>query len=230
MLTDVLAFLGGLALFLGLHVLTLSRLEPVFPRAFKLSRGLAALVLTSLGAAAFVTALPHWDTAFLYRHADGDWMRRGLLVVQGHLVADFVWMYVGKRRFGIQPRKDLVLHHALGLVAFSVALALHIGYALALITMITELLPLTTGVDALAKRISAPALTRAAARARLHVLTWMRIPLWIVLLALVLHALLRDTAPSDLVPALWVSAAGLVALLVLDAFWTRKCLQQVDFY
>ena len=220
---------GYVGFFLLLHVLALARVEPVFPRAFKLSRAAAALVLTALGIAALISAAPHWRTAFLYLHTDGDWMRQGLLVVYGHLLADFVWMGVGMRRFKIRPRKDLILHHLLGVVGFGVALWLKVGYAVALITMITELLPVTTGLDAWGKRIAAPGLTAAACRARLHVLAWLRLPLWLLLFAAVLHVLLRGD-PGDLTVAFGVAAAGLASLVALDSYWIHKCLQDVDFY
>jgi hypothetical protein len=229
MADTLLPLCGYVAFFTLLHVLTLARLEPVFPRAFKISRAAAALVLTVLGVAALLDALPHWRTAFLYRHEDGDWMRQGLLMVYGHLLADFLWMGVGWKRFKVKPRKDLILHHALGLVGFGVALALHVGYAIALMTMVTELLPVTTGLDAWGKRIASPGLTAAASRARLHVLSWLRIPLWMILLALVLHVLLRGD-PGALRGAFFVAAGGLVALVILDCYWIRKCLQDVDFY
>lgn len=225
-LLPLLLYLAG---FTALHALALSRVEPVFPRAFKLSRAAAALILTGLGLAALFDAAPHWRAAFLYRHAEGDWMRQGVLVVYGHLLADFLWMAVGKRRFGIQPRRDLILHHLLGLAGFGAALWLQVGYALALITMITELLPVTTGLDAWSKRIAAPGLTAAASRARLHVLAWLRLPLWLLLFALVTHAIARDH-PGALLPAFGVAAGGLAALVALDCYWIRKCLADVDFY
>jgi hypothetical protein len=229
MAATLLPLAGFTAFFVLLHVLALARVEPVFPRAFKLSRAAAALILTGLGVAALLDALPHWESAFLYRHEQGDWMRIGLLAVYGHLLADFLWMIVGKRRFGIAPRRDLILHHLLGVAGFGVALALEVGYALALITMITELLPVTTGLDAWSKRIAAPGLTVAASRARLHVLAWLRLPLWLLLFALVMHAVVR-AEPGALLPAFGVAAAGLAALVALDAYWIRKCLADVDFY
>lgn len=225
-LLPLAAYLTG---FLVLHALALTRLEPVFPRAFKLSRAAAALVLTVLGFAALIAAAPHWRVAFLYRHESGDWMRQGMLVVQGQLLADFVWMAVGWRRFRVAPRRDLILHHLLGLAGFGVALWMEVGYALALITMLTELLPVTTGIDAWSKRIAAPGLGVAAARARLHVLAFLRLPLWLLLLALVVHVLVRGE-PGGLRYAFVLAAAGLGCLVALDLYWFRKCREEADFY
>jgi len=217
------------ACFTALHVWTLRSVEPVYPRAFKLSRAAAAVVLTALGLAALVDGFPHWREAYIYHHEGGDWMRYGLLVVYGHLIADFIWMYVGARRHGIQPRKDLMIHHGLGIVGFGAALYLEIGYAIALVTMVTELLPLTTGLNAWGKRVAADGLVKAADRARLHVLAWLRMPLWLGLCGLSVWALARGDA-GDLAPAYAIAAVGLAGLIALDVYWMQKCRASVDFY
>jgi hypothetical protein len=221
--------LGFSALFVVIHVLAILRLEPVYARAFKLSRGCAALILTILGIAALVGGFEHWREAFLYRHSEGDWMRTGLLLVYGHLLADFIWMAVGKYKYGITPRKDLILHHGLGVVGFGAALALGIGYAFGLLTMITELLPLTTGVNAWGKRIAVSRVVEAADRARLHVLAWLRLPLWISLLVLVVLSLVEGAGEGMFLPYL-VAGSGLVGLISLDVYWMGKCREHVDFY
>ncbi|MDF1798359.1 MAG: hypothetical protein P1V81_04215 [Planctomycetota bacterium] len=229
-LTDTwLPLLAATAFFVLLHVLAIARLEPVYPRAFKLSRGAAALVLTALGIGALVGGSSHWQEAFLYRHQPGDWMRLGLLTVYGHLLADFLWMGWGKWRFGIRPRKDLILHHGLGIVGFGAALVLEVGYAIALLTMITELLPLTTGVNAWGKRVAAPRIVDVADRARLYVLAWLRLPLWLALFGLVVLALLSGHA-DRLQLAYYVAGSGLLCLVALDCYWIGKCRQSVDFY
>ncbi len=221
--------IGFTAFFVLLHLIALIRLEPVYPRAFKLSRGAAALILTGLGTAALIGGREHWREAFLYHQSADDWMRIGLLAVYGHLLADFFWMFLGHVRYGIKPRKDLIMHHGLGVIGFGAALVLEIGYAFALLTMITELLPLTTGINAWGKRIAIPAVVDVADRARLHVLAWLRLPLWIGLFFLVLLALF--SGPVDgMQPAYLVAGAGLVGLIGLDIYWIGKCKERVDFY
>lgn len=229
-LTDTwLPLLGFTVFFVALHLLALVRLEPVYPRAFKLSRGAAALILTSLGVAALIGGHAHWREAYLYHQPASDWMRVGLLVVYGHLLADFIWMAVGRVRYGIKPRKDLIIHHGLGVIGFGAALLLEIGYAFALLTMITELLPLTTGINAWGKRIALPRVVDAADRARLHVLAWLRLPLWLGLFGLVVLAIIGG--PEDSMrPAYLVAGAGLVGLIGLDIYWIGKCRERVDFY
>ncbi len=221
--------LGFTAIFVLLHVLAILRVEPTYTRAFKLSRGGAALILTVLGISALIGGFEHWREAFLYRHAEADWMRTGLLAVYGHLLADFVWIAVGKVRYGIEPRKDLIIHHGLGLVGFGAALVLHIGYAFALLTMITELMPLTTGINAWGKRIAVSRVADAADRARLHVLAWLRLPLWSSLFVLVVMSLIRG-AEGEMLVAYLVAGTGLLGLISLDVYWMGKCRERVDFY
>jgi hypothetical protein len=224
-----LPLFGFTAFFAALHLVALVRLEPVYPRAFKLSRGAAALILTSLGLAALIGGRAHWREAFLYHQAADDWMRLGLLVVYGHLLADFLWMAIGRYRYGIKPRKDLIIHHGLGVIGFGAALVLEIGYAFALLTMITELLPLTTGINAWGKRIALPVVVEVADRARLHVLAWLRLPLWLGLFGLVVLAIIGG--PTDgMRPAYLVAGAGLVGLIGLDIYWIGKCRERTDFY
>jgi hypothetical protein len=221
--------LGFTAIFVLLHVLAILRVEPTYTRAFKLSRGGAALILTLLGISALVGGFGHWREAFLYHHTEGDWMRIGLLAVYGHLLADFVWIVVGKVRYGIKPRKDLIIHHGLGLIGFGAALVLHIGYAFALLTMITELMPLTTGINAWGKRIAISRVADAADRARLHVLAWLRLPLWSTLFVLVMISLIRG-AEGGMLVAYLVAGTGLLGLISLDVYWIGKCRERVDFY
>ncbi len=221
--------IGFTAIFVLLHVLAILRVEPAYTRAFKLSRGGAAFILTLLGISALIGGFGHWREAFLYRHAEGDWMRIGLLAVYGHLIADFIWMAVGKYKYGIQPRIDLILHHGLGLVGFGAALVLGIGYAFGLLTMITEMMPLTTGINAWGKRIAVERVVDAADRARLHVLAWLRLPLWSSLFVLVVMSLIRG-AEGGLFIAYLVAGTGLLGLISLDLYWMGKARQRVDFY
>lgn len=229
MVGELITLVGFTAFFTLLHAIAIANVEPVYARAFKLSRGIAAAVLTTLGILALIDAMPHWRSAFLYVHEAGDWMRYGVFCIYGHLLSDFIWMAVGRVRFGIKPRADLVLHHVLGLVGFGAALYLHVGYALALITMITELMPVTTGINALGKRIAVPALVDGAEKARLHVLVWLRLPLWLTLLTLTATVLALGN-PGALLPAYLVAFGGLAGLVLLDVYWVGKCRQHVDFY
>ena len=219
--------IGFTALFVALHVVAVLKVEPVYSRAFKLSRAGAALILTLLGFAAFIDGFGHWREAFLYRHPDNDWMRIGLLLVYGHLIADFIWMAIGKYKYNITPRIDLIIHHGLGVIGFGAALMLGIGYAFGLLTMITELMPLSTGLGAWGKFIDSAKVIEASAKARLYVLAWLRLPLWISLLALVVSMLVKGSDAVMFI-AYMVSGTALLGLIWLDIFWMSKCLKPID--
>jgi hypothetical protein len=135
-------------------------------------------------------------------------------------------MVYGRLRFGIRPRADLIIHHALGLVAIGCALYLHVGYGLALVTMITELLPVTTGLHGLGARLTSNALMNVAERLRLHVLAWLRLPLWGMLLLLVIGVWSNGRA-ADLCLAFVVTTCVLLALLALDLCWIRHCQKRI---
>ena len=182
-------------------------------------------MLTLLGIAALADAYPHWDKAFLYRHPPGDWMRIGLLIVYGHLIADFLWMGWSRWRHAIRPRKDLIIHHGLGLLGYGYALAIDTGYAICLVTMITEVMPVTSGFGALGKTLGRPSMVEAAGRARLQVLTWLRMPVWLALFALVVRVILAGEVPEGLGPAFAVAFCGLLGLMGLDTYWIVKSRQ-----
>ena len=215
------------AAFTALHALA-PRIAPENPRAFALSRGVAAAVLTVLGFAALADALPMWRVAFLYRHEAGDWMRLGLQVVYAHLLSDFLWMAWSRWRHGIVPRKDLIIHHGLGVLAYGYALYIEVGYAIALIAMITELMPVTSGYGALGKALGRPGMVDAAARWRLKVLVGLRLPVWLALFALVNRAVFAGDVPDGLGPAFGVAYAGLIGLMTLDVYWIRKSRAALD--
>jgi len=181
-----------------------------------------------LGIAALIDGAEHWHSAFVYTHEKGDWMRLGLLAVYGHLIADLVWMAVGRLRLGVHTRVDLIIHHIVGLTAFGFALYLHVGYAIALLTMVAEVLPVSTGLTALGKRIDSPTLIDAGQRLCLHVLAWIRLPLWALLFFLAIDVL-RDGRAGDLYWVFMVVAFALIALITLDLCWIRQCRQRAAF-
>ncbi len=224
-LIEWISMIAATALFVAMHWGAQRWVSTDFGRAFALSRGVAAVVLAAVGIAALADGADRWRTAFIYRQAHDDWMRLGVLVVYGHLIADYAWMAVGRFALGAAQRKDLLVHHLLALVALGLALHLEVGYALALIAMITELLPVTSGLKALGKTIESEALTRAAERSHLQVLAWVRMPLWLALLALVLSVLLGDRG-GDLAWAFIVAGCGLVMLITLDSYWIWECRQK----
>lgn len=210
-------------LFTLTHVWVWRRVEPDLTCAFKLSRGLAALVLTGLGFAGLVAGRVHWQQGYLYRHEPGDWMEIAVAIVYGHFLSDLIWMAFTRLKFGAPQRVDLLLHHLIGMVAFGIALHLRAGYAIALLAMASELLPCCTALDALGKHRGSTRLEHFAKRARLGVLVFWRIPLWGFMLAM----LVRTVATGQVEPGLEfgsrVAMACLALLLALDVYWIRKC-------
>jgi hypothetical protein len=63
----------------------------------------------------------------------------------------------------------------------------------------------------------------------LHVLAWLRLPLWVLLCGLSTWTLVRGDA-GDLQAAYTIAAVGLVGLIALDLYWMKKCRENVDFY
>jgi hypothetical protein len=223
-----LFFAGSVTVFTASHWAIQKWVEPEYEDAFKLSRGCAAVLLTGLGIAALIDSAGHWRSAFVYPHEKGDWMRLGLLAVYGHLIADLLWMAIARLRLGIRARGDLIIHHTLGLIAFGFALYLHVGYAIALLTMVAEVLPVTTGLTALGKRINSPTLTDAAERLCLHVLAWLRLPTSGLLLVLTIDVF-RGGRAGDLYWVFVVVALALIALITLDLCWIRRCRRRAAF-
>lgn len=207
--------------FLAIHIAA-TLIAPQNPRAFAISRAAAAALLTVLGLFALVDALPMWETAFLYRHEPDDWMRIGLMAICAHMLSDFVWIGWSRWKHGIIPRKDLVIHHGLGLIAYGTALAIEIGYALALISMITEVMPVTSGYGAIGKVLERPAMVETAARWRLRVLIYLRIPIWLALFALVCRVFILGLVPDGLLPAFILAACALIGVMGLDYYWVVK--------
>lgn len=218
MLFTLPAFTAG---FLAIHIAA-TRIAPENPRAFAISRAAAAALLTVLGMFALVDALPMWETAFLYRHEPDDWMRLGLTAIFAHMLSDFVWIAWSRWRFGIVPRKDLVIHHGLGLIVYGTALAIEIGYAFALITMITEVMPVTSGYGAIGKVVGRPEMVESSARWRLRVLIFLRFPVWLALFALICRVLILGLVPDGLMPAFIIAFCALIAVMGLDRYWVGK--------
>ena len=213
------------ALFTAMHWCVPRWVDTDDSTALKLSRGIAAVLLTLLGSWTLLAARGHWQSAFVYHHRHEDWMRVAFLLVYGHFLADILWMAWSRWSRSAHVRRDLVVHHLLGLVAFTFGLVLQAGYALGLIVMITEVLPVSTGLKGLGIALHKPHLAALADRTHLQLLIWIRLPLWTTLLVLSLRVLMLGNA-GDLVSAYQVVTAGLLALISLDLFWVWDCIRR----
>lgn len=184
---------------------------------------MAALILTTVGFVGVLSALDHWRTGFLYAHAADDILRWGVALAYGHLLSDFIWMYHGNRSLNIKPRRDLLIHHGLGAVAYAYAMIAEVGYALVMLSLASEIMPCFTGLEAWGKHRDRPATQLLAARARLIVLMIWRIPLWAFALTMLSHTAFTGGMQPGLEFIYKFSIACLTFLLGLDLYWVKKC-------
>lgn len=213
----------SLLAFLGMHWALWRWLEKDYVLAFRMSRGVAALVLTALGFAGLVDAWPQRHLGFLYEHGPDDWMIVGVSIAYGHLLADMVSMAYGRWGLGIAPRMDLVAHHLLGLLAYGISMALGIGHALVLVSLASELMPTCTGLEAWGRHLGRPSWERAGAGLRLWILLGWRLPLWLFTVAMLVRTVVSDELAAGMGTIVTFVLACLVTLIGLDVYWVRKC-------
>ncbi len=206
------------------HAWVLGAIEPKYPRAFKISRGFAALVLTALGIVGLIDSADSWRTGFLAVHDSPDWRLAAVSIAYGHLISDYIWMIYGRARHQIRPRTDLILHHGLALVGYGYAMALEIGYGVVLLTMASELMPCSTAIEAWGKLRDRDRLQRWAAKGRFYVLLLGRIPMWLFALTMFIRTVVAGEVPEGLGFVYQIAISGMSALLALDLYWLRKCL------
>lgn len=225
MFLNLFAYTG---FFVLVHTWFLLRVNPNYHRSFQLSRGLAAAVLTAIGLTAAVVGIGHWNEAYLYHHYPqkiaGDWwMWQGVLVVMGHILSDFAWMGYGRMSRGIIPRTDLVIHHLVVLGTFGYALWKDVGFAVCLIALVSELMPVTSGISGWGQHKERPQLVERANKARLWVLIYWRRPLWFIMAFLTGRAILLGNVADGLGIAFGIAAVGFTTLIFLDKYWIKKC-------
>ena len=213
--------------FLLLHAVTWRAVDAPFDVVLKLSRGAASVVLAGLGFYALYRWLPLWRQTFIAQHDSGSWLFYVICFLCGHLLADTLWLGYGAR-LGSAPRRDLILHHALGFVVCGLAFYFQAGYALIAAALTTEMLPVTTGLDGVGKAAGRLRLRRLSARLGLAVLWGWRIPCWLLLFAGVSWNLRTGNV---LEPLRWVYPICLVmavAILAFDVYWTRDYLRILE--
>jgi hypothetical protein len=212
-------------LFLLLHALVV-RLAPgqPFHVELKLSRGLVSIVLTAIGFYGLWQWWPLWPQAFLARHAPGSEAWRLVAFVTGHFVADLLLLAWGALRRASAPRPDLLAHHTLGLVACAVVFYYGMGHALFAVALTMELMPVTSGIAALALLRQQPALERRATQLRLAVLTLWRLPFWAFMVAVLLWRMGEGHADALLALGQRIALGAVAVVIALDAYWVRLCL------
>ncbi len=216
---ETLLFSG---LFLVLHVQGLRRWpERPFHLQLAVSRGWAALCLVALGLGTLIGARRLWRLAFVDFRPPGDPAFLIVFFILGHLIADFIWLAYGWRVRQSRPRADLLAHHLLGVVACGLALWLHCAPLLVGVVLITELMPVVSGLHAWARLGRNIALQRLAARLRLLTLVGLRIPVWAFFLWRAIPLALGDRGGVEVVAIYPLVIAAVLCVLALDLRWTR---------
>ncbi len=213
--------LASLLFFLLLHAAVARRRRRPFHVDLRLSRGVASVLLVAVGVYALISRFALWPRGFLA--VNDDRVAAGLVAfLVGHLTADLAWLAWGARRRGSTPKRDLVIHHLLGLAGCAAAAVLGVGYVLIAVIMTTEAMPVATGLGAWAGIAGNGRLELLAMRLQVAVLVFWRLPLWLFLLAALAASSLGGTLPGP-PPTLAIAAAAFVFVLGLDVYWTREC-------
>lgn len=223
----VTTLLASTILFLALHLAVRKAAGRPFDVDLKLSRGLAALVLVGIGFYSLYRWLPLWRQAFLVQHERGSAAYYVVAFIAGHFLADFLWLVYGVW-LGNAPRRDLILHHLLGLAVCAAAFYFEAGYAVIAVGMTTEMLPVATGLDGVGQARRDLRLRRAAARLGLAVLWLWRIPCWVFLFAVIAWDLKTGNVIETLRWVYPICLAVALAVTAFDLFWTSAYLRILD--
>ncbi len=204
--------------FLALHWGVARRARQSFRRNLKLSRGLAAAVLVGTGIAALARWAPLWRQGFVVEHAGlGDtWP---VVVFTAHLVADLAWLGGGRVFLSARAARDLVIHHLLGVAGCLAALHFHAAYALVGAVLVSEVLPVLTGIGAWARMRDRPGLERGVLRASLAALVGFRLPLWLLLAGTLGAALATGDATAVQRTVAPAALPAFAFVVVLDLYW-----------
>lgn len=223
----VTTILASTIFFLALHLAVRRTLARRFDVDLKLSRGLAALLLVAIGFYSLFRWLPLWRQAFLVEHERGSALFYVLAFIAGHFLADFLWLAYGAW-LGNEPRRDLILHHVLGLAVCAIAFYVEAGYAVIAVGMTTEMLPVATGLDGVGQARGDLRLRRAAARFGLAVLWLWRIPCWIFLFAVIAWNLRTGNVIETLRRVYPICFVAVLAVTAFDLYWTPAYLRMLD--
>lgn len=212
------------AAFYLLHLAVARRSERSFTRNLKISRGIAAAILVATGLAALGRWWELWPQGFLAEHA--SWTEAWPVeIFAGHLLADLFWLGAGRVLSESRAARDLVLHHLLGLVACAAAWGFSAGYALVGVVLLTEILPVLTGVGAWARNRRNQPLEHAVLRASLGAVALFRMPLWLFLGLTFAERLLAGEAAAILRTVTPIVFPALIFVLILDLYWVGSYLR-----
>lgn len=207
--------------FLAVHWAVARRVGRSFKRNLKLSRGIAAAILVTTGAVSAVRWWPLWDRTFLTVHGD-PWDAWPVAVFAGHLVADLLWILGGRVFVDSRVARDLVIHHLLGIAVCIAAVGLRAGYAVLGVVLLSEVLPVLTGLAALARTWRLENVEHGVLRASLGMVVGFRLPLWLFLGATYTAVVLGTGSPSIHRTVAPIVFPGLALVIALDLYWVRS--------
>jgi hypothetical protein len=207
--------------FLVIHYAVARGVRRSFKRNLKLSRGIAAAVLVATGTVCAVRWWPLWDRAFLVAHPDPleAWP---VTVFAGHLAADLLWILAGRVFVDSRVARDLVIHHLVGIAACTAAVVLQAGYAVLGVVLLAEILPVLTGLGALARTWRLENVEHWVLRTSLGMILGFRIPLWIFLGVTFTTTVFGPSAPAIHATAAPIAFPALALVIALDLYWVRS--------
>lgn len=221
----MMTFLAAFAFFMLVHI----GIHRVFRQAFhvdlKLSRGIAAFLLSCMGFWGLANWFDAWRYGFLVPNEPGTLLLACVLIVNGHMLADFLWLAIGAYFFNSKPRMDLIIHHILVVVASVSAYILGVGFVVIVVGMSTELMPVTTGLGSLGRVLGKESLEVGSMRLRLFVLWIWRLPMWIVILSVLGHEVLTGATREALKGAYPIAISACIGLIIMDVFWSVRSLE-----
>lgn len=222
-----LTLLGTIAACLLIHLAAHKSSGQPFAVNLKLSRGIMALLMVVTALFVLWRHFDLWPKIFLIEQPGLSLTSQLVSAFCGLLLADLVWLGFGLR-FGAKARHDLIVHHVLGLIMCGVAFHFEAGYILILVALVSEILPVTTGIAGLGEALGRPAIKRLSSWLGLLAILVIRLPLWSFFFARIL-ILLRT---SQTVESLnWIYPFGLailIAVTVLEVFWIRAYLRSLS--
>lgn len=218
-------FLGSFAFFMLLHIVIGRWSKRAFHVDLKLSRGIAAFLLSIMGFWGLANYFDAWRYGFLIPNDPDTLLLACVLVVNGHMFADFAWLAIGAKYFNSKPRMDLIIHHILVVVGSLCCVWLGVGYLVVVVGMSTELMPVTTGLGSLGRVLDKESLEIASMRLRLFVLWIWRLPVWFLILGALGWEVVTGNTREALGIAYPIGIVACIGLIFMDVFWSRRSLE-----
>jgi len=217
----LLATLVTTGVFLSIHFLVARTSGQSFRRSLKLSRGIAAALLVTTGAVTLARWWPLWRLAFITLHTDPaeTWP---VAVFAGHLTADLAWILGGRVLLDARAARDLVIHHLLGIAGCVAAVVFGAGFALIGVVLLSEILPVLTGIGALARTWRLENLEHWVLRTSLAAIVGFRIPLWLFVGTTLVTSLIDGTATPIHHAVAPIAIPALLLVMTLDLYWIRS--------